>query len=141
MSDSALPATPLARLELIGFRRVGTWTSKDGCLECQLSEHGGSANVLYAFVANEEILYVGKTVQPLRMRMRGYERPASTQSTNVRSNAKLIELLRVGRSVDVLALPDNGLLRYGGFHVNLAAGLEDSIVSELRPSWNITGIP
>jgi hypothetical protein len=41
--------------------------------------------------------------------------------------------------VEIYALPDNGLLRYGGFHVNLAAGLEDSIVRDLNPPWNRLG--
>lgn len=97
--------------------------------------------MLYAFVVGDEVLYIGKTVQPLRARMRGYERPAPTQSTNERSHAKIREFLAGGREVQVLALPDNGLLHYGGFHVNLAAGLEDSIVRELRPKWNVTGKP
>jgi hypothetical protein len=38
--------------------------------------------------------------------------------------------------VAIYVLPDNGLLYYGGFHVNLAAGLEDSLVRELQPPWN-----
>ena len=38
--------------------------------------------------------------------------------------------------MDIFVLPDNGLLHYGLFHVNLAAGLEDSIVRELNPPWN-----
>jgi hypothetical protein len=42
--------------------------------------------------------------------------------------------------VDIFALPDNGLLHYGGFHINLAAGLEDSLISTLAPSWNRVGI-
>jgi hypothetical protein len=29
-----------------------------------------------------------------------------------------------------------GLLAYGGFHVNLAAGLEDSLILDLSPLWN-----
>jgi len=36
-------------------------------------------------------------------------------------------------------LPDNGLLHFGDFHVNLAAGLEDSIIKTLNPLWNKTG--
>ena len=132
--------TPLARLEQIGFRFVGTWTHVADCLRCQLAEHGTSVNVLYAFVLDEEVLYVGKTIRSLRARMRGYERPGNSQSTNIRSNAKIRELLQQGRAVRILVLPDNGLLRYGGFHVKLAAGLEDSIVRELRPAWNVTGI-
>ena len=38
--------------------------------------------------------------------------------------------------MDILALPDNGLLHYGQFHVSLAAGLEDSIISVIAPPWN-----
>jgi len=33
-------------------------------------------------------------------------------------------------------LADHGLLHYGGFHVNLAAGLEDSLIRDLNPPWN-----
>jgi hypothetical protein len=45
-----------------------------------------------------------------------------------------------GESLEIHALLDNGLLFYGGFHVNLAAGLEHSLVSKTTPAWNVTGI-
>jgi hypothetical protein len=38
--------------------------------------------------------------------------------------------------VEIYALPDEGLHHYGDFHLNLAAGLEDSIISVLDPEWN-----
>jgi hypothetical protein len=38
--------------------------------------------------------------------------------------------------VEIYMLPDNGLLRYGGFHINLAAGLEDDLINKLSPAWN-----
>jgi hypothetical protein len=41
-----------------------------------------------------------------------------------------------GKSVEIFALQDNDLLHYGGFDVNLAAGLEDSLVRDLSPPWN-----
>jgi hypothetical protein len=141
MLTSSSPDTPLSRLQQIGFQHVGTWSEAAGCLACELSAHSHAANVLYAFVVDEDVVYVGKTIQSLRARMRGYERPGPSQSTNDRSHKKIRELLASGQKVQVLALPDNGLLRYGGFHVNLAAGLEDSIVRELHPKWNMTGKP
>jgi hypothetical protein len=51
-------------------------------------------------------------------------------------------LVAAGTSVEIHALPDNdnGLLYYGGIHVNLAAGLEDSLIAALKPSWNKAGI-
>jgi hypothetical protein len=68
--------------------------------------------------------------------MGGYKRPAPSQTTNVRNKARIMALLRSGAAVDILALPDNGLLHYGQFHLNLAAGLEDSIIRLLSPEWN-----
>jgi hypothetical protein len=131
--------TSLDRLITIGFVPCGTWSLDAAKPRCTLTDHANARNVLYAFVRNGEVLYVGKTRQPLRERMRGYQNPALTQSTNIRGNAKIVDLVREGGPVDVYAFPDNGLLHYGGFHLNLAAGLEDSIVSGLKPPWNMMG--
>ena len=65
--------------------------------------------------------------------MYGYQNPGPSQNTNIRNNNLIKEFLSRGESVDIFALPDNGLLHYGDFHINLAAGLEDSIVSSLKP--------
>ena len=131
----------LARLLNIGFIDVGAWSLEAGCPRCALHSSANSRNVLYAFVAESEVLYVGKTIQSLNRRMRGYEKPSGTQTTNIRGSARLVEILAGGGSIRVFALPDNGLLHYGGFHVNLAAGLEDSIIRDLKPRWNMTGVP
>lgn len=39
-------------------------------------------------------------------------------------------------AVDIFVLPDSGLMHYGQFHLNLAAGFEDSIISVISPEWN-----
>ena len=126
------------RLVEIGFEPAGHWkligSAED--LSLELFRHGSQRNILYAFVSDGEVKYVGKTVQPLRTRMNGYRYPGATQGTNIRNNARIKALLRDGAAVDILALPDNGLLHYGQFHVNLAAGLEDNIISVLKPEWN-----
>jgi hypothetical protein len=127
----------VARLKVVGFTVAGCWKLSGDALEFELSVELASArNVLYAFVVDDGLMYVGKTVDTLRKRMYGYKNPGATQSTNIRNNAKIRESLAQGRRVEILALPDNGLLHYGGFHVNLAAGLEDSLVRDLMPTWN-----
>jgi hypothetical protein len=75
----------------------------------------------------------------LSTRLAGYQRPGKTQFTNIRSNGKILDLLSQQKSVEIYVLVDTGLLSYGGFHVNLAAGLEDSLIEALRPPWNLTG--
>jgi hypothetical protein len=129
----------LQRLLDVGFRKVGEWKLANGEVACTLNSEAGSRNILYAFESEAEVLYIGKTTQPLKTRMYGYQNPGPTQSTNKRNNESLKERLALGSPVSILVLPDHGLLKYGGFHLNLAAGLEDSIVSELRPQWNKTG--
>lgn len=133
-------ATPIERLKQMGFRRSASWRGERGSLECIFQEHAAAQNVLYAFVSEGDVLYIGKTVRTLKQRMYGYRRPVATQSTNIKGNRLILEALAGGRTVEVYALPDTGLLYYGGFHVNLAAGLEDSLVAALQPPWNTLGI-
>jgi len=124
------------RLIEIGFQCVGHWKLENGRPVCMLTSHMGTPNVLYAFISNGEIKYIGKTTQPLKGRMASYQNPGPTQSTNIKNNDNIKELLENDEAVDIFVLPDNGLLHYGGFNINLAAGLEDSLISGISPPWN-----
>lgn len=124
------------RLLEIGFVQAGNWSLVDGKLVLTITVHGEHRNVLYSFLEDGEIRYIGKSVRTLRQRMHGYWRPSSTQSTNVRVNGLIQQSLSAGRDVEILVLPDSGLMHYGQFHLNLAAGLEDSIIASIQPPWN-----
>jgi len=124
------------RLIEIGFQCVGHWKLDNGRPVCELTSQMKTPNILYAFVSNGEIKYIGKTAQPLKGRMASYQNPGPTQSTNIKNNANIKTLLESDEAVDIFVLPDNGLLHYGGFHINLAAGLEDSLISDISPPWN-----
>jgi hypothetical protein len=130
-------SSALHRIEEIGFRNCGLWSaSEDGAIKLTLSEYAQNANVLYAFVGAGKVLYIGKTTQQLKKRLYGYQNPRGTQLTNKRGNEAIAKSLSAGERIEIYALPDNGLLRLGGFHLNLAAGLEDSLINDLRPPWN-----
>ncbi|PLY00667.1 MAG: hypothetical protein C0622_08425 [Desulfuromonas sp.] len=129
----------MKRLADIGFSKVGHWALENSSLTLFLGQEQNTRNILYSFISSGEILYIGKTVQPLKKRMYGYQKPGPSQSTNIRNNRFITEKLAAGDSVEIYALTDNGLLHYGGFHVNLAAGLEDSLVLQLKPKWNHSG--
>ena len=105
-------------------------------LTCNLLNHKETDNVLYAFISNGEVKYIGKTLQPLSKRMYSYEKPGKSQSTNIRNKNNILHLLRNDEVIDIFILPDNGLLHYGGFHLNLAAGLEDALIRSISPEWN-----
>ena len=124
------------RLLEIGFELSGHWFVSDGRLDFKLARNATRSNILYAFVNDGDVLYVGKTVRTLAVRMSNYRRPGKTQSTNISNHGRIQALLDAGDPVDILSLPDSGLMHYGKFHLNLAAGLEDSIIRTLDPPWN-----
>jgi hypothetical protein len=124
------------RLYEIGFQRAGRWILKGEDLAIELLSLMDRQNVLYAFVSGKTVKYVGKTTQTLQRRMFGYQKPNQDQRTNWRNRLAIVDLLKRGEPVEILALADTGLLRYGSFHLNLAAGLEDSIIQTLKPEWN-----
>ncbi|WP_177432941.1 GIY-YIG nuclease family protein [Pseudomonas sp. o96-267] len=126
----------MERLLDIGFEQAGHWIIDNGNLEFELNRFATRHNVLYAFVVNNEVKYVGKTIKTLMQRMRWYRKPSKTQITNIRNNSNIVKCLQQGDVVDIYVLPDSGLIHYGVFHLNLAAGLEDSVIKKLNPEWN-----
>jgi hypothetical protein len=124
------------RLIEIGFQQAGHWRLEDGKLVADLARLATQRNILYAFICDGEVKYIGKTASSLAGRMRGYRNPAETQTTNIRNNSRILDTLAAGGTVDIYALPDNGLLHYGAFHLNLAAGLEDDLIRVVNPQWN-----
>ncbi|MDN4040233.1 GIY-YIG nuclease family protein [Massilia sp. YIM B02443] len=127
------------RLLQIGFREIGHWISEAGRLRLQLQALPPHRRALYAFVVDNTILYVGKTSGSLNSRLNAYVAPHATQRTNVRNRTGLLELLDGGRAVRILGWIDPGLHRIGPFDLNMAAGLEDSIIALLAPPWNGAG--
>lgn len=85
------------------------------------------------------VRYIGKTTMELTKRMYGYQNPGLSQTTNIRINKKIKELLQSDQPVDIFILVDNGLLKYGDFEINLAAGLEDTLIYQICPEWNFSG--
>lgn len=144
MTCDSAQRSSVQRLVEIGFIRVGEWKLEAGnsdlTLSCALGdEFGYKANVLYAFVVSDEVLYIGKSVRTLRKRLDGVLNPGKSQKTNYRNNSNLLDLLADGKTVEIYEFADNNLFSFGGFHLNLAAGLEDSLINSLRPPWNLTG--
>lgn len=139
MVDADVCDDRLQRIVAIGFRQVGNWQLREGRLVLDLLDATISCNTLYAYVVNDVPMYVGKSVGSLKNRLIGYINPPEGQRTNIRLNKLLRDCLARGANAVVYALPDTGLIMYGGFHLNLAAGLEDSLIGTLKPEWNMTG--
>jgi len=124
------------RLLQIGFREIGRWELAGEGLRLLLDPLQVHRRALYAFATESKLLYVGKTTGTLPTRLQAYVSPHQSQRTNVRNRAALLDLLRAETKVRILGWIDPGLHRIGPFDLNMAAGLEDSIIALLAPPWN-----
>lgn len=132
-------ADAIEKLLSLGFRHIGFWELEHEKLNYHTHEKPQGKKVLYAFASDRKLLYIGKSIQSLKGRMNNYKFGNKGQKTSFRIQAEIIGLLRQGMKVDIFFMPDPGLLQYGGYPINLAAGLEDSLIRALLPAWNIAG--
>jgi hypothetical protein len=113
----------MKKLTEIGFKKVGKWSFKDNLLQYELNEKYTTKNILYSFVIENEIKYIGKSVKTISQRLNGYRRPNISQRTNFRLNNLIIEKLRDGKKVEIYLFEDNAELSYKEKKINLSAGL------------------
>jgi hypothetical protein len=123
----------------LGFERAGEWLLRAGILQYTFTSLSSANPILYAFVVDGEVAYLGKSCQMLRARMNGYRTPGPTQRTNIENHKRLKEVLSQGKRVEIIAFAPKEEIHYRGVPINLPAGLEDNLIKQLKPPWNKLG--
>ncbi len=129
----------LEMLRNLGFEEVGMWTLNGETLEYSLTRYTKEKKLLYAFVANQEVKYIGKSNRTLTARMNGYRKPGVSQRTNISNNKHIIASLRSGVPVQILVFVPKAQINYYDIPINIAAGLEDILIERTNPPWNRLG--
>ncbi|MBZ9884322.1 GIY-YIG nuclease family protein [Mesorhizobium sp. CA10] len=141
MTDPELNAEILLN---IGFVDVAGWQAAGDVIAYELDGADAEANqvlldapnALYAFVNGDQVLYIGKTARSIRKRYIGYCRPGKGQATNQRCHRNIKMAITKGTEIRILVFTPISHLRYADFEINLAAGLEDSLIRAFDPPWN-----
>lgn len=123
----------------LGFEESGYWFLENTEISFNLFKSQKETNILYAFVLDNEVVYIGKSVQSLFKRMYLYKNFGPSQYTNIRNHASITDCLEQGKTVRIYAFIQQVPMEYKGIPINLAAGLEDNLISILEPYWNMTG--
>ena len=130
-------------LELIsrlGFRHVGKWHMGENGLDFEIEDAvKNKRQSLYAFVVDNEILYLGKSTGHFSGRMRGYRRPGVSQPTNKRINPQLRDLIQSKKEVLIYHFECVEELKFRDVLLNVAAALEDTLIAQISPQWNMVG--
>jgi hypothetical protein len=128
----------------LGFVDIGRWVPNGEFITYQLDGENASANealldalnALYAFVRGDDVLYIGKTARSIRKRYVGYCRPGARQATNLRCHRNIQAAIADGEEIRIFVFNSPPHFQYGDFEINLAAGLEDSLIGGFLPPWN-----
>jgi hypothetical protein len=98
-----------------------------------------TSRVVYAFVVGQEVKYIGvcdNTRTTLEDRMKRYQSMAG--AGNNKRIARLIQgELTEGRQVLIYAWVPHDEFQCRGLTVDLVKGLENPLIAELKPDWNI----
>jgi len=129
----------IAKIEELGFRKIGRWFLKDGRLDLEIFTDSKKTNFLYAFVTVNYVGYIGKSTKTVKQRLDQYKKPGPSQKTNLRVNGLILALLSRSETIDIYVLEEKKDLYYGKYKLNLPAGLEDPLIFDLKPAWNKTG--
>ena len=123
----------------LNFTNIGYWKTDGKKLNHEVLENMTNEldveNSLYVFFDKEKdrILYVGKTTRTLRKRFKGYIRGDGI-STNNKVHNNLLK--QKSGNVLILSLNNESHFQWGKYNLNLAAGLEDSMIEIENPLWN-----
>jgi hypothetical protein len=128
----------MKRLLNLGFVEQGEWLLNNDSLDYNIMQTLENCSLLYCFVVNNIPKYIGVTRKGLNNRMYQYKNPSISQSTNIRINNFILNELNEHR-VKIYTLIDQGQLKYSGFSVNIAHGLEYNLISQYNPEWNSMG--
>ncbi len=134
----------ISRIIEIGFYELGIW-KQGGTNSIQFESKFNlkdKKDCIYAFVIDETVYYIGKTTNSLSNRFQGYRNPGKSQNTNKGINYSIQKHLKAGQEVRVYVFEDQEHLKYGEFTINLAEGLEKSIIDSLddKTKWNGKGL-
>lgn len=127
---------PVQVLLDLGFVLVGRWELKGEKPTYTLDLHAERKDILYSFVVDGTVMYIGKSARTLGKRIYGYQTFGPSQITNVKNNGHIRAALVEGRTVEIFALVDWEPVFHCGIPVNVAAGIEDALIARLGPPWN-----
>jgi hypothetical protein len=103
-------------------------------LMININQNSNSCNVLYAFVliegediSNWKVRYIGHTRKSFINRMNGYRLGHGT-GVNNRIHRELLDRLANNEQIKVFCLPDNFNMMMHSLHIDIAAGLEYSLI-------------
>jgi hypothetical protein len=131
----------IARLTELGFTEVGSWSADSGLksgIRFSLTLLVNTRSI-YAFVVGQDVKYVGicdSMTTTLEDRMMRYQSMAGA-GTNKRIAEKIRKALDESKQVAIYAWNPNEQIAYKGLNVDLVKGLENPLIAELKPQWNI----
>jgi len=121
-------------LQEFKFFKIGTFYNNQGSIDRRLEEGIGVSDrlpLVYAMVVDEEIMYIGETIQ-------GYKRPLNYHTNEKMSDVRngILDSVSRGLEVNVFARTTELEFEFEGLPLNLRVSLEAALIKKYTPPWN-----
>jgi len=143
------------KLEKYGLHEIGCWIMSNHKSTKHLSHLqginfnieksiGNISNAVYAFVANDNVLYIGETTAGINSRFQSYRygNPLKTDTDN-RVKKAITKLLENNTKVTIWFTQPVGKMELpSGENIKIPASkpLEELLISELEPEYNVKNV-
>ncbi|MBY0406576.1 MAG: hypothetical protein K2Q01_02700 [Rickettsiales bacterium] len=124
-------------LEATGLLHAGAWRMEEGELRYIITpESAAHKNIIYAFTAGENVLYISKTTKMAAKQFNAYQSPSATQSACIKTHAQLLQALQTAPQIEIFILNDEKLVKMRWMEENPATLRETALIQQFRPKWN-----
>ncbi len=131
----------MKKLLEFGFKQVGNCrldTSLTSGVRFVINDFSNE-RVIYAYITENQVKYIGicdNTKTTLKTRMNSYQAMQGS-GTNERITKLIKGYLKEGKAVNILAWKPETDFILKGMKIDLIKGLENPLIQELKPKWNI----
>jgi hypothetical protein len=115
------------------WKLAGDGLETVGCKAARWRWLTARPGALYALCSGDKVLHIGRSATTLSKRF-----AALGDAANASLHQAIRKILATGKEVRILVLTDHPTISWGPFAIDLAAGLEESLIRAFKPPWHRT---
>lgn len=126
----------MEKLLELGFKKIGIWSKSEKVLSFQVSEFKDSTDIIFAFVQNSTVTYMGVSTGNFETFLNTFVNPSNVDLEKIQIKNSLLKSLD-NNEVAIYALRNK---KFFGLMTRFSPVETANLIKEINPSWNSDGL-